>query len=280
MRLAHLHIRRLLPYNSASDLQERLIQQHFLYKDLLRTPSTPLPPPPSPTILTFSTPPTYTVGRRYLPSLYPAEHASLASKSEYTITPSQIATLTGYPLQLATFAPSSRGGLLTYHAPGQLTAYPIINLRTHALTPKCYVRHLENRVMRTCARLGVPNVTTTEDPGVWIKDSKLPLKVCAVGVQIRRGITGHGIGLNVVDEIATEEYKHEDGTQAQGFLSWGFGRIVACGLEGKGVTWLGREGMESGVGTEEVADVFVDEFAKGLDSVEGVYKIEEQDVVD
>lgn len=129
--------------------------------------------------------------------------------------------------------------------------------------------------MRTCVRLNVRNVTTTEDPGVWIRDSEPPRKICAVGVQIRRGITGHGVGFNVADEEAPAEYKHEDGTRAEGYLSWGFGRIVACGLEGKGVTWLGREGMERGIGTEDVADAFVEEFAKALDGVEGVYNIEE-----
>lgn len=124
----------------------------------------------------------------------------------------------------------------------------------------------------------MPNVTTTEDPGVWITDSAPPRKICAVGVQIRRGITGHGIGLNVVDEKATDEYTHDDGTQAEGYLSWGFGRIVACGLEGKGVTWLGQEGMPSGIGTEKVASVFVEEFARALDGVEEVYKVDEKNV--
>lgn len=124
----------------------------------------------------------------------------------------------------------------------------------------------------------MPNVTTTEDPGVWIKDSDPPRKICAVGVQIRRGITGHGVGLNVVDEKATAEYKHEDGTQAKGYLSWGFGRIVACGLEGKEVTWLRREGMEKGIQIEDVASVFAEEFAKALGGVEGVCKMEETDI--
>jgi lipoyl(octanoyl) transferase 2 len=277
MRLAHLHIPRLLPYYQASRIQEALIQKHFRYKDLLRTPSTPLPPPLSPTILTFSTPPTYTVGRRYLPSLATPQDALLPKQSDYTVTQKDIEFLTGSPNNLATFHPSSRGGLLTYHAPGQLTAYPIINLRNHALTPKCYVRHLESTIIRTCTALGVSNVATTSDPGVWIKESNPPRKICAVGVQIRRGITGHGVGLNVRDAVAPEDYKHADGMKAEGYLSWGFGRIVACGLEGKGVTWLSREGMTDSIGTQEVADVLVEEFAKALDSVEGVYKIDEKD---
>lgn len=113
---------------------------------------------------------------------------------------------------------------------------------------------------------------------MWIEGSEPARKICAVGVQVRRGITGHGIGLNVRDEKATEEYKHDDGARAEGYLSWGFGRIVACGLEGKGVTWLAREGMRDAIETEEVADVFVEEFASTLDGVEEVYKIEESQV--
>src|ERR1700677_2938164 len=107
MHLAHLHIPRLLPYYQASRIQEALIQKHFRYKDLLRTPPTPLPPPPSPTILTFSTPPTYTVGRRYLPSLATPQDALLPKQSDYTVTQKDIELLTGSPNNLATFHPSS-----------------------------------------------------------------------------------------------------------------------------------------------------------------------------
>ena len=132
--------------------------------------------------------------------------------------------------------------------------------------------------MRACKRLNVREVTTTEDPGVWIQGAEPARKICAVGVQIRRGITGHGIGLNVRDEEAAEEYRHQDGRKAEGYLSWGFGRIVACGLQGKEVTWMTREGMGDGVGMERVADVFVEEFASALRDVEEVYRIEEKDV--
>ncbi|EXJ77643.1 hypothetical protein A1O3_09871 [Capronia epimyces CBS 606.96] len=204
--------------------------------------------PPDPTLLTFSTLPTYTVGRRHL----------LANP----ISSEQQAFLTANGR--ATFHASPRGGLLTYHAPGQLTGYIVVDLRRHGITARCWVRLLEESVIRTCAAWGVPT-TRTDDPGVWIKDQQpsqeLPVaahplsdrKICAIGVQVSRGVTAHGIGLNVFDAaLPTSTANAYDFTPAQkmsgsysplskGYLSWGFSRIVACGLEGKSVTWLTRE---------------------------------------
>jgi lipoyl(octanoyl) transferase 2 len=126
--------------------------------------------------------------------------------------------------------------------------------------------------MRTCARLDVPNTTTTEDPGVWISEPDTPTKatnrkLCALGVQIRRGITGHGIGLNVHDHAAPPPYTNtpiSGTTTSPGYLTWGFSRIVACGLGGKIVTWLAREGADPDLRVEQVARVFAEEFAGAL----------------
>ena len=104
-------------------------------------------------------------------------------------------------------------------------------------------------------------------------------KICAVGVQVRRGITGHGIGLNVADVSAEKGRVYEIGDgDGKGMLSWGFERIVACGLEGKSVTWLGREGARSGLGVDEVAGVLVDEFARGLEGINEVLKLGQDEV--
>jgi lipoyl(octanoyl) transferase len=108
-------------------------------------------------------------------------------------------------------------------------------------------------------------------------------KICAVGVQVRRGITGHGIALNVRDEevgpgSGYETENSEDG-KAGGVLSWGFGRIVACGLEGKSVTWLTREGAQEELQVANVAGVFAEEFAKGLGIIDEIYNVTEEDVM-
>ena len=122
-------------------------------------------------------------------------------------------------------------------------------------------------MIATMARVGVEGITT-ENPGVWIPGGER--KVASVGVNVRRGVTGHGVAVNVEDR--------------RGALGWGFGRIVACGLEGKEVTWLEREGGRMGDGVkrklevEDVEEVFVREFVRGLGGVDELYRVEEADL--
>lgn len=351
MRLHHLHLPRPIPYVHSLRLQEALLERHFADKTALRRDASLASVAPPPTLLTFQTHPTYTVGRRHLN----ADPLSVSQVSFLTGGPAlQLAEGSeANPTGLATFYPSPRGGLLTYHAPGQLTAYLVCNLRTHNLTPRCYIRLLENTVINTCARNGVPNVMTTEDPGVWIaqrsrESRQEPVddtsclagrantttdqtptnrKICAIGVQVSRGITSHGIGLNVYDapiqappdikqlytlpranthttpseaqpENALSTTTLEDSNMpAPGYLSWGFSRIVACGLEGKSVTWLSREQKDaqedrggqavqsarptSNVHLETVADSLAIEVARSLKVEAGnIDKITEEDIVD
>lgn len=122
---------------------------------------------------------------------------------------------------------------------------------------------LEDAVIRTCAEFGV-KTCTTEDPGVWIEDDgkATTRKICAIGVQVSRGVATHGVGLNVSDKL--------------GELSWGFQRIVACGLEGKSVTWLDGEGVQD-VKVEGVGEVFAKEVARGL-KVGEVRKVSREEV--
>lgn len=105
--------------------------------------------------------------------------------------------------------------------------------------------------MHTCTAFGVRETTRTDDPGVWIKGSDR--KICAIGVQVSRGITSHGVGFNIFDHSIPPDmassfaFTHQQlnspsySPLTKGFLSWGFSRVVACGLEGKSVTWLDRE---------------------------------------
>lgn len=250
MRLAHIHLPGLTPYHAAGRLQESILQKHFAAKDLLR-PSQPQPrlaatDPrlPDPVVITAEFRPVYTFGRRQRDSVSSQQRLFLEDGGKSEVVQTQ------------------RGGQVTYHGPGQLVAYPIIDLRRHGVTPRCYVKLLEDTVMTVCKRLGVLNVERTEDPGVWVKGGQR--KVCALGVHVRRGITTHGIGLNGFDR--------------ENWLSWGFGRIVACGLEGKEATWLSKE-MDAGHppvdDVRAVGVAFVKAFAAGLGGIESVY-MEEQ----
>lgn len=110
-------------------------------------------------------------------------------------------------------------------------------------------------MIATLGRYGV-KAFTTEHPGVWTTPDD---KICALGVHLRRNVASHGIGLNVNTD-----------------LKW-FGRIVACGLEGKRTTTLEKEGVV-GVGVQDVGGVFVEEMAKAMYGVDGVEEITEADL--
>ena len=117
---------------------------------------------------------------------------------------------------------SDRGGDVTYHAPGQLVVYPILRLADHGFTVSSYVHWLERAVVDTLAKFGVATHVDPGAVGVWT-DRPPPAKICAIGVRIRRGITLHGLALNVTTDLA------------------GFDVIVPCGLVGRPVTSLLRE---------------------------------------
>ncbi|KFM72045.1 putative lipoyltransferase 2, mitochondrial, partial [Stegodyphus mimosarum] len=120
----------------------------------------------------------------------------------------------------ADFIVTDRGGLITFHGPGQLVCYPVIYLGNFCAKKsiKWYVRQLENCVIGTCADFGL-KATLTKDVGIWI-DNK---KIAAIGIHASRYITTHGVAINSnVD------------------LNW-FSHIVPCGLANKGVTSLSEE---------------------------------------
>src|SRR5207253_9179119 len=98
---------------------------------------------------------------------------------------------------------SDRGGDITFHGPGQLVVYPIIRLNDHRLSVGGYVRKLELTVIDALHELNIP---ATKDPcavGVWvpIPPTNTLAKICALGVRIRRGVSMHGIALNVTTDL-------------------------------------------------------------------------------
>ena len=119
---------------------------------------------------------------------------------------------------------SDRGGDVTFHGPGQLVAYPIVRLADHRLSVGGYVRRLQEIVITTLNDLGVPSQTDPDAIGVWTCGTDAAAcelaKICAIGVRIRRGVSMHGLALNV-----TTDLRH-------------FELIVPCGLSGRAVTSL------------------------------------------
>jgi lipoyl(octanoyl) transferase len=115
---------------------------------------------------------------------------------------------------------SDRGGDITFLGPGQIVAYPIVRLNDHGLSVGGYVRALERTVIATLADFEISARRDESAVGVWVDDSTTgtPAKVCAIGVRIRRGISLHGLALNVTTDLSY------------------FNLIVPCGLAGRPVT--------------------------------------------
>jgi lipoyl(octanoyl) transferase len=115
---------------------------------------------------------------------------------------------------------TDRGGDITFHGPGQIVAYPMVRLIDHQLSVGGYVRRLEQAAVAALAELGVESRADPAAIGVWVEREGQPAKICALGVRIRRGVSMHGIALNVTTDLRY------------------FDLIVPCGLKGKAVTSL------------------------------------------
>jgi lipoate-protein ligase B len=117
-----------------------------------------------------------------------------------------------------------RGGEVTYHGPGQLVAYPIIALSRRDLFLRPLVRALEAAMVETCAAFGVTAARRDGHPGCWIEpDGAQPRKIGALGIRVERGVTYHGIALNVDPDLAD------------------FDLIDACGMPDVVSTSIARE---------------------------------------
>ena len=112
-----------------------------------------------------------------------------------------------------------RGGEATYHGPGQLMAYPIINLRKWGGGPLRFVKALEQVLISTLAEFGIQAVSEDRPTGVWVGNAK----IAAIGVRVSRGVTMHGFALNVSPDLSY------------------FDHIVPCGLPDAAVTSMSRE---------------------------------------
>ena len=130
-----------------------------------------------------------------------------------------------------------RGGDITYHGPGQLVGYPILDLRPDRCDVHRYVRDLETVLMRTALALGVRTTRAPGLTGVWAGDDKL----AAIGVRLSRWVTSHGFALNVETDLSY------------------FDLIRPCGIEGRGMTSLAHL-TGAPVSLRTVEDVLITEF--------------------
>ncbi len=159
---------------------------------------------------------------------------------------------------------TDRGGDVTYHGPGQLVGYPVLNRPgKHGVTAGMadtvgYVHSIESLLIGALADLGLPGAgPLARFPGVWIDpDGPSPRKIAAIGVKLSRGRTMHGFALNVTDEPLAM-----------------FGHIVPCGIDGLAVTSLAAEGVE--VSMHQVVDAVV---ARAAAAWGDELEIERQDV--
>ncbi len=126
---------------------------------------------------------------------------------------------------------TDRGGGITFHGPGQVVAYPVLDLRAWDLRPRDYLRFLEGLVVGVLADLGLPAGTVEGRTGVWAGGAK----VCAIGVRVAGGVSLHGLALNVATDLDS------------------FAAIVPCGIRDAGVTSLSRL-LPRPPSVDEVAD--------------------------
>lgn len=132
---------------------------------------------------------------------------------------------------------AGRGGQVTYHGPGQLVGYPILDLRGHRQDVHWYVRQLEQVLIDALAILGIASGRVSGLTGVWIDGRR---KIASIGIGIRRWVAWHGFALNVGHDLAP------------------FDAITPCGIAGVAMTSVAREGGPDDV--ERVGDVVLGAF--------------------
>ena len=115
--------------------------------------------------------------------------------------------------------PTQRGGDVTYHGPGQLVAYPIINLKKRKIGVKSYVAMIEKLISNILFDYGLKPHVPIKETGVWIDDRK----IASIGIHVSRGVTMHGLAINVNTDLSY------------------FDNIISCGIEGVKMTSMDKE---------------------------------------
>jgi lipoyl(octanoyl) transferase len=209
----------IVPYEEARKLQRQLAarRQRDEIADVL---------------LLLEHPPVYTRGRRSRPEELPMG-------------------VEWYEAQGIEVRDTDRGGLVTYHGPGQLVAYPIVHLGAYGDDVHRYVRGLERVMIEALGEAGVPARTIEGLTGVWTEGEPPPThsveparKIGSIGLHVSRGVTTHGLAINVNNDLQPFEW------------------IVPCGIEGVAMTSLSRE-----LGAEQDLGAFADTLVAAYASV-------------
>ena len=196
-----------MDYKECWDLQQSLFEASVARKS---AGSSPVPgignnPDDAGTILLVEHPPVYTLGK--------------SGHAENLLVAREALEAMG-----ARFFHIDRGGDITFHGPGQLVCYPILDLERLGIGLREYIEALEEAVIRTVAEYGIAAGRIAGASGVWIDPGKArPRKICAIGVRSSRYVTMHGFALNVTTD-----------------LQW-FSRINPCGFTDRGVTSIAAE---------------------------------------
>lgn len=143
----------------------------------------------------------------------------------------------------ASFYKINRGGDITYHGPGQLVGYPILDLDNFNLSIKSYIDRLEEVIIRTLKRYGINSTRSEGATGVWL-DVDNPIKarkICAIGVRTSHWVSMHGFAFNINTDLSYFEH------------------IIPCGIQGKSVTSLQKE-LGKDVSMNKVQSAVLEEF--------------------
>lgn len=189
-----------VPYEPTWELQQRV--QDRLIEAKRQTPTEAIPH----VLLLVEHPPVYTLGKSG-----DADHLLLSEEA--------------LAERGASFFHIDRGGDITYHGPGQLVGYPILDLDRFFTDLGRYLRTLEEVIIRTCAEYGVTGRRVEDRTGTWIgpDERELERKICAMGVRCSRWVTMHGFAFNLNTDLEFFRY------------------IVPCGIADRGVTSLEQE---------------------------------------
>lgn len=193
----------LVDYQEAWDRQETLFTRTVAVKNENRLNNTTHP---TPNHLIFTEHPhVYTLGK--------------SGHAEYLLLDDE-----GLKEKNASFYKINRGGDITYHGPGQIVGYPILDLDNFFTDIHLYLRTLEEAIIRTCSDYGIQAGRYEGFTGVWLDaDTSKARKICALGVRASRWVTMHGFAFNVNADLSY------------------FGNIIPCGIDDKDVTSLERE---------------------------------------